>query len=219
VSGSRRDRVATAIARDRLIPIIRGEDTRSAAARLEAIAASGIAVIELTATIPSANDLLTEYAASGPVLGLGSIRSDAEARSAIDAGASFLVTPGVLPAVIERAREADVFVIVGGFTATEIITAWDLGADAVKWFPASIGGPRGLRDLRAPLPHMPLIPTGGVDRTNAEDYLAAGAVALGVGSALGDEREDLSDATREWIALCHKAFPSIAAAVRSPRLP
>jgi 2-dehydro-3-deoxyphosphogluconate aldolase/(4S)-4-hydroxy-2-oxoglutarate aldolase len=217
MSENRRDQVAAALARDRLIPIIRSADRRAAVARLEAIAAAGAAVIELTATIPSANDLLREYAESVPALGLGSIRSDTEARAAIDAGAAFLVTPGVLPTVIEQARAADAFVIVGGFTPTEIITAWDLGADAVKWFPASIGGVRALRDLRAPLPHIPLIPTGGVDRSNAENYLAAGAFAVGVGSALSDEQEDVTDATREWLALCRATRPPTAVDVRPRR--
>jgi 2-dehydro-3-deoxyphosphogluconate aldolase/(4S)-4-hydroxy-2-oxoglutarate aldolase len=193
-----------AIAEARFIPVIRAADRSLAAARLEAIVAGGATVIELTATVPGALDLLRTYAASVPALGLGSIRDDAVARAAIEAGAVFLVTPGVVTAVAEQARRHDALVILGGFTPTEILTAWDSGADLVKWFPASIGGIRGLRDLLGPFPDIPLIPTGGVDRDNAEAYLAAGAFAVGVGSALSEGGADVSAATTEWLMRCRR---------------
>ena len=199
---SRRDLVTVIIARDRFIPIIRTEDRRLAAATLEAVAEAGAEAIELTATTPGALDLVREYAAAIPALGLGSIRSAEQARDAVSAGAAFVVTPGVFLGVIEHAHANYAFAIVGGFTPTEISNAWGLGADAVKWFPASIGGVRGLTDLRAPLPDILLIPTGGVDRETAERYLAAGAFAVGVGSALRAEPEGVADATAEWLARC-----------------
>lgn len=204
MSMNRRDLVMNAIAEARFIPVVRAADRNAAALRLEAIAAGGATVIELTATVPGALDLLKTYSASVPALGLGSIRNEANAQAAIEAGAAFLVTPGVVTAVVEPAQRNDALTIMGGFTPTEILTAWDSGADVVKWFPASVGGIQGLRELRGPLPDIPLIPTGGVDRDNAQAYLAAGAFAIGVGSSLSDQGADESSATAEWLTRCRR---------------
>jgi 2-dehydro-3-deoxyphosphogluconate aldolase/(4S)-4-hydroxy-2-oxoglutarate aldolase len=200
-----------AITRDRFIPIIRMDDTSAAATRLELIVTAGADVIELTATIPGALELLREYVAHVPALGLGSLRGEADARAAAQAGAAFLVTPGAAPGVIEMARAHDAAAIVGAFTPTEMLSAWNAGADAVKWFPASMGGVGALRELRGPLPDVPLIPTGGVNRDNAEGYLAAGALAVGVGSALSEAGMDVTEATRAWLKRCRRPSSAPAA--------
>ncbi len=205
---SRRELVMAAIIRDRFIPIIRTDDSTAAEARLQALIAADAQVIELTATIPSAFELLSAYASRLPALGLGSLRGGSDAHAAVQAGAAFVVTPAVRTAVIEQARAADAVAIVGGFTPSEILTAWEAGADAVKWFPASIGGVKAFRELRAPLPEIALIPTGGVNSDNAEAYLAAGALAVGVGSALGEAGADLTEAARDWLTRCRRPVSS-----------
>jgi 2-dehydro-3-deoxyphosphogluconate aldolase/(4S)-4-hydroxy-2-oxoglutarate aldolase len=222
VGRSAPDLVMAALMRDRFIPVIRTGETSVAADRLEGMIAAGAEVIELTATIPGALELLGEYTARVPALGLGSLRGEADARAAAQAGAAFLVTPAVAPGVIRQAHAHDAVAIVGAFTPTEILTAWNAGADAVKWFPASIGGVRGLRELRSPLPDIPLIPTGGVNWDNAEAYLAAGAVAIGVGSALDEAGTDVTQATRAWLTRCRRPasalvqMPLVVAPSRTP---
>jgi 2-dehydro-3-deoxyphosphogluconate aldolase/(4S)-4-hydroxy-2-oxoglutarate aldolase len=212
VSQSRRELVLAAIARERFVPVIRTGDSSVAEARLEAMITAGAEVIELTATIPAALDLLSAYAPKLPALGLGSLRGETDARAAAEAGAAFLVTPAVAPAVSAQARAHDAVAILGGFTPTEILAAWEAGADIVKWFPASIGGVHALRELRGPLPEIPLLPTGGVTLDNAQAYLAAGALAVGVGSALSTAGTDVRETTRAWLRCCRLGRPASAEA-------
>jgi 2-dehydro-3-deoxyphosphogluconate aldolase/(4S)-4-hydroxy-2-oxoglutarate aldolase len=121
---------------------------------------------------------------------MGSIRTGTDARRAIDAGATFLVTPTFQPSVLEEARRSDIPVACGAATPTEADSAFQAGADLIKIFPAStLGGPRYLRELLAPMPDLPLAPTGGVTLESVPDYRAVGAVGVGVGSALfSDDR-------------------------------
>ena len=133
-----------------------------------------------------------------------------QVRAAVEAGAQACVSPALAPEVIEACREAGVPAIPGAMTPTEIETAWRLGAEMVKVFPASVGGPDYVRAIRAPLPDIPLVPTGGVGIGDAAQYLAAGAVAVGIGSPLlGDACAggDL-DALRERISLLCKEIAS-----------
>jgi 2-dehydro-3-deoxyphosphogluconate aldolase/(4S)-4-hydroxy-2-oxoglutarate aldolase len=122
------------------------------------------------------------------LLGAGTVVDAATARAAIAAGAQFIVGPVFRPEVIAEAHAHEVPVMPGCFTPTEILSAWDAGADVVKVFPATALGPGYLKDVRAPLPHVKLMPTGGVTVDNAGDWIAAGAVAVGVGSALLDAK-------------------------------
>ena len=153
----------------------------------------GVNVVELTLTTTGALDALRELTADAPSplhLGVGSVTSAAEVERAVAAGARYLVSPAVVPEVIAEARKLEVPVLPGAFTPTEILTAWRAGASMVKLFPAGTGGPAHLRAVRAPLPQVPLVPTGGVGIAEAADYLQAGAFAVGLGTPLlGDACE------------------------------
>jgi len=151
------------------------------------LAAAGITCLELTLTTPRALDALARLRHgldAGVALGMGSVLSAADAEAALHAGADFLVSPGVCEEVARVAGERGAVCYPGAFTPTEVVAAWGLGAPAVKLFPAATGGPRHLRDIRGPLPDIPLVPTGGVALDEIADYVAAGAVAVGLGGPL-----------------------------------
>ncbi|MGW0226770.1 bifunctional 4-hydroxy-2-oxoglutarate aldolase/2-dehydro-3-deoxy-phosphogluconate aldolase [Actinopolymorpha singaporensis] len=149
---------------------------------------AGIRAVEFTFTAPDVADAIRSYAARKPTevaLGAGTVLTPEQAREAVDAGATYLISPAVCLDVIEEANRLGVPVLPGAATPTEILTAWRAGAAMVKVFPASaLGGPAYLKAIRGPLPDIPLVPTGGVDVDNAGAYLRAGAVAVGVGSPL-----------------------------------
>jgi 2-dehydro-3-deoxyphosphogluconate aldolase/(4S)-4-hydroxy-2-oxoglutarate aldolase len=156
-----------------------------------ALIEGGVRAIEVTMTVPRAVALIESLAVSGPgdlIVGAGTVLDAETARQVILAGARFVVGPVLRPAVIELGHRYDVAVIPGCFTPTEILTAWEGGADIVKVFPATALGPAFFRDVRGPLPQVRLMPTGGVTRENAGDWIAAGAVAIGVGTALVDAK-------------------------------
>ncbi|MFQ6395733.1 bifunctional 4-hydroxy-2-oxoglutarate aldolase/2-dehydro-3-deoxy-phosphogluconate aldolase [Nocardia sp. KC 131] len=158
------------------------------AARFAQVAAvlheSGITAVEFTLTSAGALDALRDYAGSGHPVGAGTVLTAADAARAVDAGAAYLITPVVSTEVIAEARRLGVPVISGAFTPTEIHRAHAAGSTMVKVFPASVGGPDYIRAIRDPLPDIPLVPTGGVARTDVKAYLDAGATALGMGSPL-----------------------------------
>jgi 2-dehydro-3-deoxyphosphogluconate aldolase/(4S)-4-hydroxy-2-oxoglutarate aldolase len=171
-----------------LVPVLRARSIPEAHALVEAIFAGGVTVIEVTMTVPGAIDLLrdlkTKYGRD-VLLGSGTVTTAAQAEATIAAGAEFVVSPSLHPDVIARTKELGKVSIPGALTPTEVITAWNAGADYVKVFPCSaLGGASYLRALKAPFPHVRLIPTGGVTIATAGDFLKAGAEALGVGSDL-----------------------------------
>ncbi|MFD6160113.1 bifunctional 4-hydroxy-2-oxoglutarate aldolase/2-dehydro-3-deoxy-phosphogluconate aldolase [Nocardia sp. NPDC060256] len=145
---------------------------------------SGITAVEFTLTTAGALDALRDCADFAHPIGAGTVRTAEDASRAIDAGAAYLITPIVSDEVIDEGNRLSVPVISGAFTPTEIHHAWAAGSTMIKVFPASVGGPDYLRAIRAPLPEIPLVPTGGVALTDAKAYLAAGATALGIGSPL-----------------------------------
>ena len=148
---------------------------------------AGIPIIEITLTIPNAPKVIEELAIrySDLVVGAGTVLDEDEARRSIDAGARFLTSPGFIPEVVAYAKKADVVVFPGALTATEVIAAWKAGADFVKIFPtAPFGGAQYIRALKVPLPHIPLIVTGGVNQLTVFDFILSGASAIGVGSEL-----------------------------------
>lgn len=145
---------------------------------------NGIGVLEITLDADDAYTTITQLDGSGLLVGAGTVMSVPQAAAAMEAGASFLVSPHTDEHVVTWAAENAVPVMAGALTPTEIARAWDLGSSAVKLFPASVGGPDLLRTLRGPFEHMGFVPTGGIDAENAADYLDAGAVAIGVGSWL-----------------------------------
>ena len=177
------------IRQTQVIAIIRGNDVRRLSAVVDALLDGGLRCVEITMTIPDALGVLRDIVAAvgdRACVGAGTVLDTDQARAALDAGARFLVAPCLVPEVM-TAVPADVPVIPGAFTATEILAAWGSGAAAVKVFPAATGGPGYLRDIRGPLPDIPLIPTGGIAVGDVAAYLAAGAVAVGLGgSLLGD---------------------------------
>lgn len=155
----------------------------------EAIRAGGVVAIEFTMTTPGAIETLTRAAAEmgdDVVLGAGTVLDGATARAAILAGARFIVAPTLSRETIETCHRYGVVVIPGAYTPTEILTAWEWGADLVKVFPATGLGPRYLKDVLAPLPQVRLVPTGGVDLDTAGPFIKAGAAAVAVGSNLVD---------------------------------
>jgi 2-dehydro-3-deoxyphosphogluconate aldolase / (4S)-4-hydroxy-2-oxoglutarate aldolase len=178
---------ADRIRADRVLAIVRTTDAASAVATAEAVLAGGIGCVEVTLTVDGALDAIRELAAAHPdaMIGAGTVIDADGARRAIDAGARFLVSPGLVEEVVTTARRAGVTVLPGAATPTEVLAALRLGADFVKVFPAAqLGGPAFVRALREPLPDAPLVPTGGVSLDDAVDYLRAGAVAVGLGGAL-----------------------------------
>lgn len=175
-----------------LVPVVRAPSAELALSAVEAILEGGISVFEITLTVPGAVQLiesLTRRFGGRAVIGAGTVLSAEQAAACIDAGAQFIVSPGLDPQVVELVLKRDCACLPGALTPTEVISAWRLGADMVKVFPCSaMGGASYIKALRGPLPQIKLLPTGGVNATNARDYLDAGAAALGIGSELVDAR-------------------------------
>jgi 2-dehydro-3-deoxyphosphogluconate aldolase/(4S)-4-hydroxy-2-oxoglutarate aldolase len=169
-----------------LIPVLRARNAAQAHAIVKAMIAGGVTVVEVTMTVPGALDVLKELKkeyGTKLLLGSGTVTTAEQANATIDAGAEFVVSPSLHPAVIAATKARKKLSIPGALTPTEAITAWEAGADYVKIFPCSaVGGASYLKALLAPFPHLKLIPTGGVTLQTAEGFLRAGARALGVGS-------------------------------------
>jgi 2-dehydro-3-deoxyphosphogluconate aldolase/(4S)-4-hydroxy-2-oxoglutarate aldolase len=174
-----------------VVAIIRVQDPGAVRGVVEALFEGGVRALEVTMTVPRAIELIAELAPTIPsdfVLGAGTLLDADTTKRAVDAGAQFIVSPVFRPEVIAAAHERGVPVMPGCFTATEILAAWEAGADIVKVFPATSVGPSYLKDIHGPLPQVKLMPTGGVSIDNVGDWLRAGAAAVGVGSALLDAK-------------------------------
>lgn len=171
-----------------IIPVIRAPSADDAVAVVEALLQAGLTVAELTMTVPNAIDAIGAVAKRFPgkvLVGAGTVTDAGSARRAVDAGAEFIVTPCLVPEVIDAANRADVAVLPGALSPSEVFEAFRLGGDMVKVFPAqSVGGAAYLRALRGPFPHIPLVPTGGVTLGNIAEMFEAGAAAVGVGTEL-----------------------------------
>ena len=174
-----------------VVAIIRVASAQEAVEVCEAIAKGGVKPIEITMTVPGAIDAIKELKGAmedNVLLGAGTVLDPETARAVILAGAEFVVCPTLNLEVIKVCRRYSKIVIPGAFTPTEILTAWEAGADIVKVFPATVGGPRYLRDIRGPLPQIRLMPTGGVNLENTPDFIRAGAVAVAAGTSLVDKK-------------------------------
>ena len=174
-----------------VLPVVRSASVQHALALAEAIADGGITVLEITMTVPGALEVLRSLARDRPdiLLGAGTVLDPETARACILEGARFIVSPALNLATVELCHRYSIAVLPGALTPTEIVAAWQAGADAVKVFPASaMGGAPYLRSLKAPLPHIHLIPTGGVTLANAADFFDAGAYAVGAGADLADAK-------------------------------
>ena len=188
---SRRAAVTAQIESLGVVAVIRLKDPAKLRAAVDAMTAGGVRALEVTMTVPRAVEMIRELAPALPdgfLLGAGTVIDPETARAVIDAGASFVVGPVFRPDVIAVCHERDVPAMPGCFSPTEILAAHESGADIVKIFPATALGPQFIKDVRAPLPQLKLMPTGGVTLDNAGDWIRAGAVAVGVGSALVDAK-------------------------------
>lgn len=174
-----------------VIAIVRLDSAGQLGQVARAIKAGGVDVIEFTMTTPGALDIIaasTQEFGDQVLLGAGTVLDAETARAAILAGAQFIVSPTLNPATVELCHRYSVIAVPGTFTSTEILTAWEWGADLVKVFPASTGGPGYIKAVLAPLPQVRLVPTGGVNLQNAADYIQAGAVAVAVGGSLVNKK-------------------------------
>ena len=172
--------------------VVRADDTESAIRGMKAVVEGGIQAVEITFSVPGAPDVIRQVEkefGEQLFLGAGTVLTTEQANEAVEAGARYLVAPNTDERVINEAKKLNVPIFPGAFTPTEVVRAWDLGADAVKIFPASAGGgPSYLKALKGPLPHVPMIPTGGVSDKTVADFFKAGAFAVGAGGALFDNK-------------------------------
>jgi len=198
-----------------VIAVVRMQEKADLRAAARALAAGGVGAVEITLTTPGAIDAIGELVADGEpgcVVGAGTVLDQAAARSVMDAGARFVVSPTLNPAVIRLCRERDIPCVPGAFTPTEILEAWRAGAPLVKLFPATAVGPGYLRDVLAPLPFVRLVPSGGVTLENTADWIRAGAAAVSVGSALvspalvaGESTTELTVRARSFVECVARA--------------
>jgi 2-dehydro-3-deoxyphosphogluconate aldolase/(4S)-4-hydroxy-2-oxoglutarate aldolase len=183
--------VTAQIEREGIVAVIRIKEPQKLRAVVEAIAEGGVRALEVTMTVPGAVGLIRDLAPTLPqgfVIGAGTVLDAETVARVIDAGAQFVVSPVFRRSVIDACHERGVPAMPGCFSPTEILDAWEAGADVVKVFPATALGPGYLKDVRGPLPQIKLMPTGGVTLDNAGDWIRAGAVAVGVGTALLDAK-------------------------------
>jgi 2-dehydro-3-deoxyphosphogluconate aldolase / (4S)-4-hydroxy-2-oxoglutarate aldolase len=170
-----------------IVAVVRSESPEQLVGVVQALAEGGVTAAEITFTVPGALEVIRavrQAMGDSIVLGAGSVLDSETARAAILAGAEYIVGPSTNLEVIRLCRRYGKVVMPGAFTPTEVVTAWEAGADIVKIFPSDLGGPSYIKALRAPLPQVRMMPTGGVDLSTAEAFLKAGACCLGVGSSL-----------------------------------
>jgi 2-dehydro-3-deoxyphosphogluconate aldolase/(4S)-4-hydroxy-2-oxoglutarate aldolase len=204
-----------------VIPVVRAASAEEAIQVVEAIRAGGLSILEITMTVPGAVKVIEEVAnryGDDVVVGAGTVLDPETAQACILAGARFVVSPSLNIHTIELCRRSSIAVFPGALSPTEVVTAWQAGADAVKVFPCgAVGGAKYLASLKAPLPQIEMIPTGGVSLATAASFIAAGAFALGVGADLVDltairsgEPEKVTEAARAYIATVADARQSLS---------
>lgn len=199
-----------------IIPVIRANTADEATEAIKAVRAGGINIFEITLTVPGAVRLIEKLAdefGQSAVIGAGTVLTPEQARDCISAGAQFIISPALDFEIIVLCRKEDIAVMPGALTPTEIVAAWRAGADFVKVFPAgALGGANYIKSLKAPLPDVKLIPTGGVSLKTTADFIRAGASALGVGTDLADvqalregNKHILTDKARQFIEIVKTA--------------
>jgi 2-dehydro-3-deoxyphosphogluconate aldolase/(4S)-4-hydroxy-2-oxoglutarate aldolase len=187
-----------------IVPVVRADSAAVAIEKARAICCGGIPIIELTMTVPGAVDAIAELSRSMPeiLIGAGTVLDVYNAQRCVEAGAQFLVSPGYDQATVAFAKESGVMMIPGAFTPTEVMHAWKHGCEFVKIFPCA--GPEYLKALKTVLSHVRMIPTGGVNLSNAEAFLRAGAAAIGVGSEL-TAAACITETARQFVAIVQGA--------------
>src|SRR5215212_10420322 len=214
-----KNEVLRRIAEVGVVPVVRASSAEEAMQVVEAIRAGGVSVLEITMTVPRALKVIEEVAdryGSEVVVGAGTVLDAETARACILAGASFVVSPVLNVDTIEMCRRYSTAVMPGALTPTEVLTAWTAGADLVKVFPCgALGGAKYLRALKAPLPQVELIPTGGVSLSTAAEFIEAGAFALGVGADLVNTKairegraQEVTEAARAYVEAVRRARSS-----------
>jgi len=199
-----------------IVPVIRAESENEARQLIEAILEGGIPIFEVTMTVPNAVSLIKSLVADfgdTAIIGAGTVLDAETAQNCLTAGAKFIVSPILNLNIIETCRRENVAVFPGALTPTEIVAAWQAGADAVKIFPVNaVGGANYLKAIKAPFPQIELMPTGGVTLATIGDFIRAGAIAVGVGSDLTDtkairagESEKITKAARAFVEAVREA--------------
>jgi 2-dehydro-3-deoxyphosphogluconate aldolase/(4S)-4-hydroxy-2-oxoglutarate aldolase len=197
-----------------IIPVVRASSAKDAMFAVNAVAAGGIPIAELTMTVPGAIDVIADLVrtmGSDVIIGAGTVLDAVTAQRCIDAGAKFIVSPGFDLETVKLCKQQSTLVMAGALTPTEIITAWKAGSDFVKIFPCgNVGGAKYIKALKGPLPHVPMIPTGGVNLETAADFIRAGAAALGIGGELISPTAVKSGDTLEITRLARRYLAAIA---------
>jgi len=199
-----------------VVPVVRASSAEEAMQVIEAIKAGGVSVLEITMTVPGAVRVIEQVAdryGAEVVVGAGTVLDAETARACILAGATFVVSPSLNTGTIELCRRYSIAVMPGALTPTEVVTAWQAGADVVKVFPCgALGGAKYLKSLKAPLPQIEMIPTGGVSLKTVAEFIEAGALALGVGADLVDTKairagqpEKVTEAARAYVTAVRAA--------------
>jgi 2-dehydro-3-deoxyphosphogluconate aldolase/(4S)-4-hydroxy-2-oxoglutarate aldolase len=199
-----------------IVPVIRASSAQDALFAIDAVCKGGISVVEVTMTVPGANKVIEDVRKSmgdEVLVGAGTILDAEGARQSLDSGAQFLVSPGFDAATIAFANSKNILMIAGALTPTEVISAWQAGADLIKVFPCSaVGGANYIKALKGPLPQIPLIPTGGVNLKTAAEFIKAGSEALGIGGDLivasalkAGTPQVISDLARQYLATVKEA--------------
>lgn len=213
------EQILNRIAEIGIIPVVRAASSQHALDAVEAVEAGGIPIVEITMTVPNAIDTIREVVercGDRVLIGAGTVCNAHQARECLDAGAQFLVSPGLSVAVLEVARTLGILAIPGALTPTEIMAASEASAKAIKIFPCgSVGGAKYIKGLRGPFPDLHFIPTGGVSPANLADFFAAGAFAVGMGSELIDAVALREGRKHEVVQTCRAACEAARSAKKS----
>jgi len=204
-----------------VVPVVRASSPAEALLAAQAVCDGGIPIVEITMTVPGAVEVIRELrksALSGVLVGAGTVLDVETARRCLDAGAEFLVSPGLNVPTVEFAVREGKLIMAGALTPTEVITAWNAGADFVKVFPCGqVGGAKYIKALKGPLPQIPLVPTGGVNLNTAAEFIEAGSAALGIGGELvqsdalkSGKLEVIVESARRFLAIVKEARACLA---------
>src|SRR5229473_4352123 len=199
-----------------IVPVVRASSPRDARIAADAVCEGGIPIVEITMTVPGAVDVIRELAknaGSQVLVGAGTVLNAEAARLCLDAGAQFLVSPGLNLQTVELAVREEMLMMAGALTPTEVMAAWEAGSDFVKIFPCGqMGGAKYIKALRGPFPQVPFVPTGGVNLNSAAEFIEAGAVALGVGGECvqaealkANKPEIIVENARKFLAIVRQA--------------
>lgn len=216
-----RDEAAKKIREVGVVPVVRAASARHARIACEAVCAGGIPIVEVTMTVPGAVALIAELAKTVGrelLIGAGTVLDAETARKCLEAGAQFVVSPGLDLETVRFVQGQGKLMMAGALTPTEVISAWKAGSDFVKIFPCgSMGGAKYLKALKAPLPQIPMVPTGGVNLETAADLVRAGAAALGIGGELvsaaalsSGDIEPIRDAARRYVEIVRRTREELA---------